>query len=100
MAKLNREITRSQLFATHYANDVQVQTSPWDVRLLFSVIQEIDVETSTLKADMVADIRVSLQLAKRFAQILQAQVETYEKSYGPIPEAPSASVDSDNIEIR
>jgi len=98
MAKFNREITLSPAFATHYANDVQVQTSPWDVRLLFAVIMAVDQETATLKVEQVADVRMSPQLAKRVADILQRQIEHYEATIGPIPLKPT-DLENEEIEV-
>jgi hypothetical protein len=97
--KATRVTTRSNLFATHYANDVQIQTSPWDFRLLFAIIQGVDTATATFEVEQVADVRMSPQLAKRVAAILQRQVDHYERTIGPIPLAPNADDENELVTV-
>ena len=84
--KAERRITRSEHFVSLYTNDTQVQTTPWDIRLVFG---QIDVpptnESTVMEVTQVADVRMSPQHAKKIAIILQAQIQAYEAKVGPIP---------------
>ena len=86
LKRINRQ---SPSFGTYYANDTQLQTSPWDVRFTFGLIEDINQETQTLVVEQVADVRMSLQHAKRVAAILIQQIENYENTIGPIPQPPA-----------
>jgi hypothetical protein len=86
---VNRHITVSPSFVSLYANDTQLQTTPWDVRLIFG---EIDVERSgkgigvVVNVTQVGEVRMSPQHAKRVVMLLAKQLQAYEQSFGPIPQ--------------
>jgi len=73
-----------------YANDTQLELSPWDVRFIFGVIDEVATpDKATTVVKQVGEVRMSLPHAKRVAQILVAHLAHYEeltKSQIPIPE--------------
>ena len=84
---LGREESRASDFASFYANDLRIQTSIWDVRMMFG---EIDGDSAQpgqqLKIKMLGEVRMSPQLAKRFAVLLISQLQGYEAKHGRIPE--------------
>jgi hypothetical protein len=86
----NREVARSQNFVSFYSNDVQLQTSPWDVRITFSEMWvDRDSDENGNKAahvTEVGEVRLSPMLAKRVMLILAAQIQNYEERFGPIPQ--------------
>jgi hypothetical protein len=85
-ANAERRTETSPSFASLYANDVQVQTSPWDLRLIFGEIANIptkDDQAVTIK--QVGEVRLSPQLAKKLTIILIEQLQGYEKRFGMIP---------------
>jgi len=90
-AKSNKTVKRIQTKdPSHfniYVNDVQVQTSTWDVRLLLGEITDIVTEkdNSTLMVNQLGDLRMSPQLAKRLTIILIEQLKRYEATFGQIP---------------
>lgn len=81
-ANVNRELKPSPSFASYYANDTQVQTTPWDVRFMFGLITDVIPETSTARVERIADVRISLQHAKRLLAILTDQLRQYETNVG------------------
>jgi hypothetical protein len=85
---VNRQVERSPSFVSVYANDVQLQTTPWDVRLTFGAMS-VEVRSGTgptAHVSELSEVRLSPQLAKRVAAILVAQVEAYELKFGTIPQ--------------
>jgi hypothetical protein len=83
---LQRVVTESPSFVSLYANDAQIQTSPWDIRIVFGTIKELpSVEHPTITIAKVAEIHMSPQLAKRLSTIMQQQVRRYEETIGEIP---------------
>jgi hypothetical protein len=80
---IKREETTAADFVSLYSNDTQVQLSPWDVRVIFGVIDQPptrDRPTNIVK--QVGEVRMSLHHAKKLAQILTAQVELFERISG------------------
>ena len=85
-ANVERAVTLSPTFGSYYANDTQIQTSPWDLRLIFGQIMEVDPKKGRAVIMAMADVRMSPQHAKRMLAVLQGQIEQYEKLFGPIPQ--------------
>jgi hypothetical protein len=86
-ANINRQVARSESFASLYTNDTQVQLSPWDVRLIFGIIDRPpSADNPTIHVTAVGEVRMSPQHAKRVATILLRQLKTYEETVGPIPQ--------------
>jgi hypothetical protein len=86
-ANINRVVTASPSFVSIYANDVQVQTTPWDIRLIFGTIQDLpDGLEGTARVMQMADLHISPQLAKTLAVILIQQIAGYEANFGTIPQ--------------
>ena len=81
---VSREVIKSAGFVSIYANDVQVQTSPWDLRLLLSELSDQPTPES-ITVRQLAELRISPQLAKKLTMILIDQLKTYEQYYGEIP---------------
>ncbi|MFN7978883.1 MAG: DUF3467 domain-containing protein [Vicinamibacterales bacterium] len=85
-ANVNRENVQADNFLSFYANDTQIQVSPWDVRFIFGVIDEPPTqERPTVRIKSVAEARMSPQHAKKVAEILIRQIVSYEQNIGPIP---------------
>lgn len=78
------KIPKSAAFVDIYANDTYLQLTPWDVRLMFSVLTELGEDQNKPIPMRVVDVRMSLHHAKRVAQLLSASIERYEKEYGPL----------------
>ncbi len=85
---MNRQLSKSPSFATLYSNDTQVQITPWDIRLVFGLIQEVQAEPPMAVIEQVGEVRMSLQHAKRIMLILVEQLKNYEQNIGPIPLPP------------
>lgn len=83
-----RDLTMSPTFAAYYANDTQIQTSPWDVRLMFGQIVEVEPEKNRAVILRIADVRLSLEHAKRITKILVQQLAQFEATFGVIPQPP------------
>ena len=81
---LTRVVRRSPTFVSLYANDVQVQTSVWDVRLLLGEIS-IEEDKKVANVYQTGEVRMSPQLAKRLIAIIVQQLKGYEEKLGPIP---------------
>lgn len=83
-----RENKRAPGFVSVYANDVQVQTTPWDMRLVLGAVDEpATSEKPVMGITQLADVRFSLQLAKRLIEIMGEQIVAYESRFGRIPSA-------------
>src|SRR5438874_6938518 len=75
-----RETTKHPDFFSIYANDIQVAVSNWDIRLILGEIGDLsDTDPNVLNIKQLGEIRLSLQIAKRLADILTAQIKAYEK---------------------
>ena len=83
-ANVNRNVIAPADLPAFYANDTQLQMTPWDVRFMFGVIADVDAEQSVATVQRVADVRISLQHAKRIAAILTEQIRQYEAKVGII----------------
>lgn len=82
-----RLMTQSSSFISIYANDIQVQTSPWDIRLILGQITVFPtVESPVVEIQNLGDLRMSVQMAKKLIAILQEQLAGYEMRFGVIPE--------------
>ncbi len=94
-ANINRQIELSTSHVSLYANDTQIQITPWDFRFMFGVVEDPpNAERRTVLIKQLAEIRMSPQHAKIVAQVLMRQVQNYERVVGQIPtpnDATSAS---------
>ena len=85
-ANVARAVVLSPTFVSLYANDTQIQTSPWDFRLIFGEISNIPTtEEPTVVIRQTGEVRMSPQHAKKVAEILIKQLRHYEETVGPIP---------------
>lgn len=84
-SRIDREAYKNAEIPSIYANDIQVQTSPWDIRFTFGLIRGVSTD-GVLKVIPSAEVHVSPQLAKRLLTILTAQIQSYEQRIGAIPE--------------
>ena len=81
-----RVVTVDPDFVSLYANDIQIQTSPWDMRLTFGEVGDhILSEGPSITIKQVGELRISLPLAKRLTMIMLEQLKTYEAQVGEIP---------------
>jgi len=87
-ANVTRKVTQAPTFGSYYANDTQIQTTPWDVRFRFGQVVEVDPANQTATVEAVADVRMSPEHAKRLVTILQQQLTTFEARFGTIPQPP------------
>jgi|ERR1035438_6626031 hypothetical protein len=85
-ANVNRKQERSPDYFSVYANDLQMQTTPWDIRLIFGLITGTPVDhTGVVNVTQLGELRLSPQLAKLVAMILTQQLRGYEEQFGEIP---------------
>jgi hypothetical protein len=77
-----------QLF---YANNVSFRMTVFDVLLDFGIIVGADQESIQLKP--VAVVAMSPQHAKALAELLTTHIQTYERQFGKLPEAPSTGAE-------
>jgi hypothetical protein len=85
-ANVSREETTSPSFVSLYANDTQIQVSPWDVRLIFGEIsQPATPERPTNVIKQTGEVRMSVQHAKVVVTLLFRALKNYEETIGPIP---------------
>ena len=81
---LTREVVRSPEFVSIYSNDVQVWTSPWDLRLILGELSD-QPTPGTVIVNQLAELRMSPQLAKKLTMIMIQQLKAYEADFGEIP---------------
>lgn len=88
---VKREVTKAAGFVSIYTNDIQVQTSPWDMRLLLGEISRFPThEDAVLGINLLGEVRLSPQCARRFVAIMLEQLNGYEERFGKIPAAVEA----------
>src|SRR5947209_1884487 len=79
-----RTTTKAEGYFSVYANDIQMQTTPWDMRLTFGELEvatKEDPVTGTapfLSVKILGDIRISPQLGKTLVKIMIGQLQQYE----------------------
>ncbi|MDQ2839749.1 MAG: DUF3467 domain-containing protein [Acidobacteriota bacterium] len=84
---VGRNVSRSSTFVSIYANDVQIHTSPWDLRIVFGEIGDaVEGDIPSINVSQLGEVRVSPQLAKKLAEAIIAQVQAYERTFGKIPD--------------
>lgn len=86
VANVKRENIKSADFFSIYANDVQVQTSPWDMRLVLGEIANpTTADEPVISIKQLGELRISPQLAKQLTVIMLEQLTAYEARFGNIP---------------
>ena len=75
-------------FVSIYANDIQLLTTPWDIRFRMSQLEAVDHKKQEAQISVFADVRMSPQHAKKLAEVLVKQIAGYESRFGPIPMPP------------
>jgi hypothetical protein len=86
---ITRENIPSPAFFSIYSNDIQVQTTPWDLRLtLGEIVAAPTPDKPVLTIKQLGELRISPQLAKRLAAIISGQIKAYEENFGQIPAPP------------
>ncbi len=82
---VERKTRKADDYVILYTNDTQVQTTPWDIRIIFGRIESAPNQSDpTLMVEQVGEVSMSLHHAKRVATILQGQIEAYERQVGPL----------------
>ena len=85
-ANVGRHVVTSPSFVSLYANDTEVQTTPWDIRLTFGELSINNDSATPVVVKQTGEVRMSPQHAKRVAMILIAQLKVYEEKFGAIPQ--------------
>jgi len=85
--------TRPDSFVNFYSNNVRVEVSPWDIKFIFGEVEKAEVSAdgrsiSKLYVEDRARISMSPEHAKAFLNVLQKNIEQFEKQVGPIPTLP------------
>src|SRR5689334_9186764 len=79
-ANIHRETMPATEQISLYANDTQLQISPWDFRFIFGVIASTpSPDNPTIKVQEVGEVRMSPQHAKKITQVLLQQIQSYER---------------------
>ena len=87
VVEIKREVIVSPDYFSVYANDIQVQTSPWDMRFIFGeILEPATPEKTVVTVKQLGSLRISPQLAKRLVGMMAGQLMAYEKRFGEIPE--------------
>ncbi|MEO8097808.1 MAG: DUF3467 domain-containing protein [Acidobacteriota bacterium] len=82
--KQEREEYKAEGYFSIYANDLQVQTSIWDMRIKLGEV-DADQSRGKLRVKSFGEVRISPQLAKKLTMILILQLKGYEEKHGQIP---------------
>jgi hypothetical protein len=82
-----RRATKAPNFFSVYTNDMQVSTSPWDLRIVLGEVEDLQVisDKPVMVITQLGEVRMSVQIAKRLALMLVDQLKTYEAMFGLIP---------------
>jgi hypothetical protein len=89
-----RIVTKSPAFFSAYTNDMQVSVSPWDIRIVFGELGDLEgsVDKPRLNIKQIGEVRMSVQIAKRLAMMLMENLQNYETAMGPIPLGPGEAL--------
>jgi hypothetical protein len=86
-ANIYRSAVPSASFVSLYTNDTQIQVSPWDFRFLFGIIATMpSPEDPNVQVNVIGEVRMSPQHAKKVSMVLIRQLQNYEQNVGPIPQ--------------
>jgi hypothetical protein len=87
MSSAERRVAKSPTFFSVYTNDMQVSTSPWDLRIILGEVEEIQLvaDKPVMTVTQLGEVRMSVQIAKRLTLMVADQLKTYEAMFGPIP---------------
>lgn len=87
-ANLARNVVTVENFESYYTNDIQLQTTPWDVRIVIGRIADLGLNEADSSATIhrLAEIHMSPQMAKKLTLLLINQLRTYEERMGEIPQ--------------
>jgi hypothetical protein len=66
-----------------YANSVQLETTPWDMKFVFGLISEATDQKLVIEDQ--CEVLLSPQHAKVFAAVLIRNIKQYEEKFGKIP---------------
>ena len=82
-----RKANRSSNFFSVYTNNLQVSTSPWDVRIVLGEVEDVQLiaDKPTLTVTQLGEVRMSVQIAKQLTLMLVDQLKNYEAMFGSIP---------------
>lgn len=86
-----RIVSKAANFFSVYANDLQVFTSPWDLRLVLGEMGDQGIASSgavVMNISQLGEVRMSPQIAKKLIGLLADQLKAYETSFGQIPGPP------------
>ena len=86
---MERVVSEDPNYAEFYANDTQIQTSVFDVQLMFGVIAQVSLKDKTAFIRRVACVRMSLHHAKSVAALLSEQIRRYEAQVGTLTVPPT-----------
>ena len=92
-SKTRKRVIVEGVATTVYANNVEMLTTQWDVRLTFGQIERAD-ETELAVREFVR-VYLSPQHAVAFHAVLGKQLGIYESSYGHIPRLGPAKEDGE-----
>jgi hypothetical protein len=83
--------TKGPAFVSIYANNVELNVSPWDFRFRLGHI--IEATDESVSIEETAHVYMSPQHAKAFLKVLSGTLQRYEDKFGPIVdvEQPSGS---------
>src|SRR5690242_19045509 len=76
------ELEKSSTFCRFYANNAQIEVTPWDFRLIFGEL--INTGANKLKVEQSVAIVMSPQHAKALLSILATNLREYEGKIGKI----------------
>lgn len=73
---------RSEKYVSFYSNFAQCAITPWDIRIVFGEIGEIDPDAPAI-ADL-ASVILTPQIAVALVRVLNGNITAYEQQYGKI----------------
>ena len=76
------ETHKSETFVSLYANNIFIRTTPWDLQLIFGEILSVDERKLVIEQQLA--INLSPQTAKSLLDVLDGQIQAYERQFGEI----------------
>jgi flagellar protein FlaG len=91
------KVIETKDYRENYANSVQLQTTLWDFSLFFGIINHTN-DTEALEVRTYQAVYISPQQAKALTNLLVANLQKYEATFGEICMIPKIEEDQSLIQ--
>jgi hypothetical protein len=84
MVKATAERRRAPNYLHCYANNVQIESTLWDINMIFGEVQEVFPDEPKIVVQDLVSVVMTPEHAKAMCMTLVQHLKTYEQNYGKI----------------